>query len=106
MTRKLAASQIEAKLVRQSDHQDKIDALAQRVTMIINTIRTDGRSLRAVGQALGINRETLRRMSVGQCPSAELLIRLTEEFGVSAEWLLTGRGNQFRSDRVGHQIAS
>jgi hypothetical protein len=45
-------------------------------------------------------------MSVGQCPSAELLIRLTEEFGVSAEWLLTGRGNQFRSDRVAHQIAS
>lgn len=89
-----------------ADPQSKLLELSERVTAVINSIRHDGRSLRSVGGTLGINRETLRRMSVGQCPSAELLIRLTEEFDISAEWLLTGRGSQNRTERVRPQIAS
>jgi transcriptional regulator with XRE-family HTH domain len=40
---------------------------------------------------LGINHETLRRMNTGQLPSAELLVRLCEEYGISGDWLLTGQ---------------
>ena len=68
-----------------------VAGLSERVAEVLASIRRGGKSLREVGLTLGINHETLRRMYTGQLPSAELLVRLCEEYGINGDWLLTGK---------------
>lgn len=50
------------------------------------------RSSRAVSELTGINQESVRRYLGGQALSIEFLQALCKAFGVSGEWMLTGRG--------------
>lgn len=49
-------------------------------------------SYRRIGELTETHPETVRRYMQGQAPSAEFLTRVCEVFGVSGQWLLTGRG--------------
>ena len=50
------------------------------------------RTYRAVGDLTGHHPETVRRYMQGQAPSVEFLAAVCAALGVSADWLLTGRG--------------
>lgn len=50
------------------------------------------RSSRAVSELTGVNQESVRRYLGGQAPSIEFLQALCKAFGISGEWMLTGRG--------------
>ena len=55
-------------------------------------------TFRALGQATNHNPETVRRYMSGQAPSVEFLSALVGAYAVNADWLLTGRGPQERSE--------
>ncbi|MEM7629933.1 MAG: helix-turn-helix domain-containing protein [Planctomycetota bacterium] len=60
------------------------------------------RTYRRLGELTQTHPETVRRCMQGQAPSAEFLTRLCQVFGISGEWMLTGRG-AMRVDDVGTQ---
>lgn len=45
-----------------------------------------------IGEPIGMNHETVRRMFNGGTPTAELIAGLTRSFGISSHWLLLGEG--------------
>lgn len=53
---------------------------------------TGRKSYRVIGQMTGQHPETVRRYMQGSSPSVEFLSQFCAEFGVNANWLLTGRG--------------
>lgn len=53
---------------------------------------TGNMTYRQVGEITQTHPETVRRYMQGQTPSVEFLEALTGALGLSAEWLLTGRG--------------
>lgn len=71
--------------------------IAERVASVLLP-HLEGSSMHKLGTTLRINRETLRRMYADQKPSVELLARICEKFGISGEWLLTGKGPQRREE--------
>jgi len=60
-------------------------------------LAADGRSNRIIAELTGVPTETVRRYMGGQGPSAEFLTRFCASMGISADWLLLGRG-AMRSD--------
>lgn len=55
-----------------------------------------GMGYRSVASCTGSSHESARRYILGITrPDPEFLARVCEEFGVSAEWLLCGRGSMF-----------
>ncbi|MBX3403002.1 MAG: helix-turn-helix transcriptional regulator [Phycisphaeraceae bacterium] len=63
-------------------------AIAQRVRQVCQ-----GRSVWGLENELGVSRENIRRVMHGASrPSARLLVAICERLGVSADWLLLGRG--------------
>lgn len=50
------------------------------------------RTYRALADLTGQHPETVRRYMQGQAPSVEFLAAVCSALGVSADWLLTGRG--------------
>jgi transcriptional regulator with XRE-family HTH domain len=62
---------------------------------------TGDRTYRMVAELTEFNQETTRRYLQGQAPSAEFLAAICRVFGVSGDWLLTGRG-PMRADEVRH----
>ncbi len=59
----------------------------------------DGLSYRQIGNATGTHPETVRRYLNGHAPSAAFLTQVCVQYGVSGEWLLSGR-LPMRSDEV------
>lgn len=55
-------------------------------------------SYRKLGRLTDTHPETVRRYMQGQAPSTTFLINLCKAFGISADWLLTGRGAMRCSD--------
>lgn len=55
-------------------------------------------SYRKLGRLTDTHPETVRRYMQGQAPSTTFLINLCRAFGISADWLLTGRGAMRCSD--------
>lgn len=51
-----------------------------------------GLSFNEIARRTESNRETVRRYMTDGRPPAEFVARLSEAFGVSGTWLLTGRG--------------
>lgn len=62
------------------------------------------RSSRSIGDLTGTNHETVRRYLSGNAPSVEFLQALCRAFGVSADWLLTGKGPMRTSDVRHHAL--
>ncbi|MBX3405108.1 MAG: helix-turn-helix transcriptional regulator [Phycisphaeraceae bacterium] len=63
-------------------------AIAQRLRQVCQ-----GRSVWGLEDELGVSRENIRRVMHGASrPSARLLVAICERLGVSADWLLLGRG--------------
>jgi transcriptional regulator with XRE-family HTH domain len=62
--------------------------LHERMRMVVG-----GRSFAAVSRATGFNDETVRRYLSGGRVSVDFIIALAERYGVSADWLLLGRGH-------------
>jgi transcriptional regulator with XRE-family HTH domain len=56
------------------------------------------RSSRHIGDLTSTNHETVRRYLTGFAPSIEFVQAVCKAFGVSAEWLLTGKGPMKASD--------
>lgn len=56
------------------------------------------RSSRHIGDLTGTNHETVRRYIAGYAPSVEFLQSLCKAFGVSGEWMLTGKGPMKAAD--------
>ena len=79
------------------DSFDQRLQIAERVASVLLP-HLEGSSMHKLGTTLRINRETLRRMYADQKPSVELLVRICEKFGISGEWLLTGKGPQRREE--------
>jgi len=44
------------------------------------------------GNKLGISQSMVSRLEKGEIPSVELLIKLSEVFGKSTDWILKGKG--------------
>lgn len=59
---------------------------------------------RQVSDQTGANPETVRRYMQGQAPSVEFVAALCRVFGISADWLLTGRGPMKVADLKGHVL--
>jgi transcriptional regulator with XRE-family HTH domain len=62
------------------------------------------RSSRYIGELTGTNHETVRRYISGYAPSVEFLQSLCKAFGVSGEWLLTGKGPMKAADIRGSAL--
>ena len=62
------------------------------------------RTYRALGDLTGQHPETVRRYMQGQAPSVEFLAALCTGLGLSADWLLTGRGPAKVADARQHAI--
>lgn len=67
--------------------------LHERISQVVGH-----RSSRAVAEATGANPESVRRYLGGQAPSIEFLQALCKAFGISGEWMLTGRGPMKAAD--------
>lgn len=66
-------------------------ALSERLAKVCR-----GMGYRSVASCTGSSHESARRYILGITrPDPEFLARVCEEFGVSAEWLLCGRGSMF-----------
>lgn len=62
------------------------------------------RSYRQVGDMTRTHPETARRYMSGQSPSAEFLSAFCAALGISADWLLTGRGPMRLADQKEHTL--
>jgi transcriptional regulator with XRE-family HTH domain len=62
------------------------------------------RSSRYVGELTNTNHETVRRYLSGQAPSTEFLQAVCRAFGLSADWLLLGKGPMKASDVRDHAL--
>jgi transcriptional regulator with XRE-family HTH domain len=63
------------------------------------------RTYRHVGELTNTHPETVRRYLQGQVPSVEFVASLSKALGVSADWLLTGRGPMKNEDLRAHALA-
>ncbi len=63
---------------------------------------TEGMTFRAVAELTGVHAENVRRYMTGQTPSVEFLGGLCSALGISADWLLTGRGPMRMSELPKH----
>lgn len=79
---------------------------AGRVRLVMDQLMDQGESLRSIASQIHVNYETLRRTYHGQSPSAEVLVRLSERFGVRGEWLLMGTGPRMQSQYTHSTLAS
>ncbi len=68
-------------------------------------IAVENRSYRQIGDLTGTHPETVRRYMQGQAPSAEFLAGVCTSMGISAEWLLLGKGPQLTADIRGHALS-
>lgn len=59
---------------------------------------------RQVADRTGANAESVRRYMQGNAPSVEFVVSLCRCFGVSADWLLTGRGPMKAKDLKGYAL--
>lgn len=64
------------------------------------------RSYKHLGELTGTNAESVRRYMQGQAPSVEFLSRLCEALGLSADWLLLGRGPMRAEEVRGEALRS
>lgn len=62
------------------------------------------RSSRHIGDLTGTNHETVRRYLAGSAPSVEFLQAVCKAFGISGEWLLTGKGPMKAADIRHHAL--
>lgn len=62
----------------------------------------DGMTYRALSELTGVHAENVRRYMTGQTPSVEFLGGLCTALGISADWLLTGRGPMRMSELPKH----
>lgn len=62
------------------------------------------RSSRHIGDLTATNHETVRRYLAGSAPSVEFLQAICRAFGVSGEWLLTGKGPMKAADIRHHAL--
>ena len=65
----------------------------------------ENRSYRQIGDLTGTHPETVRRYMQGQAPSAEFLAGVCGSMGISAEWLLLGKGPKLTADIRGHALS-
>jgi len=61
--------------------------LNHRITQVVGSL-----SLRTLSDRLGIHEERVRRYLNGAAPSLEFVEAVCRAFGVSRQWLVTGRG--------------
>ncbi|MFM9958694.1 MAG: hypothetical protein ACKVZJ_11505 [Phycisphaerales bacterium] len=64
------------------------------------------RSYRSIGEITNQNTETVRRYMLGAAPSIEFVSAMCDRFGVSAEWMLTGRGPMREKDGRRHALST
>lgn len=64
------------------------------------------RSYRSLAEITGQNTETVRRYMLGAAPSIEFVSSMCDRFGVSAEWMLTGRGPMREKDGRRHALST
>ena len=57
---------------------------------------TEGLPLRTIGARTGYNHETVRRVLHSGRVTGHFLATIARVFGLSGEWLLTGRGRKLR----------
>jgi hypothetical protein len=62
------------------------------------------RTYRAIGELTRQNSETVRRYMQGQAPSVEFLAAICAAMGVSADWMITGRGPMFVGEAKSHAL--
>ncbi len=63
------------------------------------------RTYRLIGEMTGTHPETVRRYLQGQAPSVEFVASLSSALGISADWLLTGRGPMKSDELKAHALA-
>lgn len=59
----------------------------------------DSASMADVARRLNMPHATVRNYYLGRLPAPEVLIRIADETGVSLNWLLTGKGDMYGSQR-------
>lgn len=59
----------------------------------------DGEIVADVARRLGTPHATVRNYYLGRLPSAEVLIKIASETGVSLNWLLLGKGDMYAGER-------
>lgn len=73
-------------------------SINQRIEELINELFNGNNSL--ASKELGVNEASIRQYRKNTLPNANFLTKLVELFGVSADWLLTGRGEMKRIEEV------
>ena len=81
------------------------DEYTESVTQRLQ-LATGDTSYRQIGVLTGTHPETVRRYMNGQSPSAAFLSSISNNFGISGEWLLTGRGPMLTKDILAHILQS
>lgn len=57
----------------------------------IRTLRGFEMNQEEFGEKLGISQSMVSRLEKGEIPSVELLLRISDAFGKSTEWILRGK---------------
>jgi transcriptional regulator with XRE-family HTH domain len=81
-------------------HGMGLSSLHERMRLAVGEHAT----YRQVSDRTGTHAETVRRYMQGQAPSVEFVAALCRVFGISADWLLTGRGPMKAADLKGHVL--
>lgn len=74
-----------------SDDDPSLDTLHGRL-LSVRALELADLSYGRIGEPIGMNHETVRRMFNGGTPTAALIAGLTSKFGISAHWLLLREG--------------
>lgn len=76
---------------------ENVSIISLRMEKIRETI---GISAKEYAEKLGTNYRTYMNYKSGSTPSAQVLQSVVEIFGISAQWLLTGKGHMFLKDAL------
>lgn len=82
------------------------DIFPSTLRSVLESHPKDGRptTYKALGEAVGVRQQTISQYASGQTqPTADVILRIAQFFGVSVDYLLTGvsAGNQDIHDRIG-----
>lgn len=80
------------------------EAFGQGVRSRIKSV-LEGKSIRAIASDTGLCAETVRRYLTSSKFPAEFIARLSEHYGLNADWLLFGRGVPHAENAGTHALA-
>lgn len=95
----MVKSNDELRITIHSGEIDPTEQLRERIRIVAG-----GDSCRDIGDRTNTHPETVRRYLSSGTPSADFVRSVADLYGVSADWLLSGRGCVYRRDQLASML--